>query len=1682
MIESFKFIERIRGLTKRPRLNALIALLALSFFAFDLLMPLGIAAGIPYVSLIFLSTRYNNRRAIHIIAFISSLLTILGLLLSPIGGTLWAVITNRLLALLTIWATAFLVNKSLSSNAGRRIQSDRLISQTNTAHNILNENDLNKVLTTICDEACHTLRADRALIEKTAPIPGGHYEITLIVEKNLPTDFKATIGARSRPNSLLASILKNLQIMVLHPDEDPRTLEVQRQAGHKTICNIPILAHGAPFGILILYHLKKREYNEDDYELAHSFGELASLAVEKSLDIELAEARANRLAIINKITKSIGSELDSNKIFNTVASEIRDLIDGDRCVVGKVDPNTMKISHWHEDAEKPIPINAKGKNDALWWYDDVYIKNRVANIADFAEVSSPRAQGFVKAGLRSGVIVPILKGEVCIAHLSVTRKAANAFSPEDEELLSAIAEHLGIAIQNAELFKETETQLAHLELIRAFSEQLSTHSDLQSLFEFFTLEGKHFLHADRSAICLINPNGQRHFLWQDGLSDTFIKAVESRVNPRPGTQVTEESESIFVRDVLNDPRTAPMHDVMRGEGYFSVLHLPLRTETDSIGVASFYFDTDVVPTENQIKMAQTFTDYASVAISKSKLFAEVEERAAQLEVSKHISEAIGSKLKPDDLFKAITREIQKIVPCDRFSLASFDIEKKLYSFFYEDAIFPMGIPIHQGSNSIGLLVKLYENMRAINIPNIQDNSLGGMRHLQNGYKSLLAIPIHMDKGQIAHMILASTVINGFSDSQEKMLTSIAPIIAPALRNAELYRESQKRADNLALVNEISKVVGGELKPDELFKSIVTQIRNVVSCERCVIMSFNPKDESFQYLHVDGNVEINNTMGLFLKDRPWLKELYEKMNPEILRDLSEYDTQNSQILLAAGLRCALNVPILQNDLPIGHIGLARSVVDSFTDEDVELLKLIASHFGPAIQNARLYEQSQEQAEKISLIGEISRAVSAELEPKAVFSAIVKEIRNALPCERCVITGYDTENDDYVNWYMESDHDSDATPLKGNKGFARWLQRNMYELKKSMTINDVYDPSLEWDKLPENIWFKSMMFVPIVQDDRAIAHVTISSSSPGAFSYEQKEFMTSVAGHLGPAIRNATLYEQSLAYTERLKALNAVSRKITEVLDIDQILMSLVESAKVLLQSERATIYLRDDSTKDFVLRAESGISASTTLGMRLKPGEGLSGIVIEEARPQIIESGRETVISSLREWFINNNLQSYIGVPCWHEDELIGVISCVSTRSNFYKEEDIEILAAFASQAAVAIQNAKLFQTIEDRSTQLAEAQRIARIGNWQRDIDSDFAFWSDEIYRIFGLEPQEKPITLSVFFEFIHPDDREGVQEIVYRALANRESYNMDFRIVRSDGIERIIHNEGRIILDDEGRPISFVGTNQDVTEQKRAEAEIRALNEELEARVEARTQELRNAQAELLKNERLATLGQLTATVSHEIRNPLGTMRTSTYVLAKKIQTNDIQVKNAIERIDRSITRCDHIIDEFLDFTRTRELQLKNELIDSWLEELIDEQNIPGGVALRCELQSPGVMAPIDSERLRRAFINIFENAHQAMISPKDLTKIIDGATLTVETRVSSDRLGISISNTGPGMPPEVLEKIFEPLYSTKNFGVGLGLPTAKQILDQHGGEIEIETGDGEGTRFTLWLPLAPAEEKAHI
>ena len=211
--------------------------------------------------------------------------------------------------------------------------------------------------------------------------------------------------------------------------------------------------------------------------------------------------------------------------------------------------------------------------------------------------------------------------------------------------------------------------------------------------------------------------------------------------------------------------------------------------------------------------------------------------------------------------------------------------------------------------------------------------------------------------------------------------------------------------------------------------------------------------------------------------------------------------------------------------------------------------------------------------------------------------------------------------------------------------------------------------------------------------------------------------------------------------------------------------------------------------------------------------------------------------------------------------------------------------------------------------------------------------------------------------------------------------------------------------------------------------------------------------------------LGQLIATVGHELRNPLGTIRTSLFFVAQRLRGKELGVEAALERMERGIVRCDAIVSDLLDYSGNRPIDPRPTELDPWLAALLDEYELPSNVVLERQLNSAAVVA-LGQERFRRCMLNLLNNACQAIEGPE--------GRVTVATSVENSRVSIRVADTGCGIAADMLEKIFEPLYSTKSFGVGLGLPIIRQIVDRHGGTVEVQSQVGRGTTFTVWLPAA--------
>ncbi|MCK5357018.1 MAG: hypothetical protein KAJ48_01370, partial [Elusimicrobiales bacterium] len=252
------------------------------------------------------------------------------------------------------------------------------------------------------------------------------------------------------------------------------------------------------------------------------------------------------------------------------------------------------------------------------------------------------------------------------------------------------------------------------------------------------------------------------------------------------------------------------------------------------------------------------------------------------------------------------------------------------------------------------------------------------------------------------------------------------------------------------------------------------------------------------------------------------------------------------------------------------------------------------------------------------------------------------------------------------------------------------------------------------------------------------------------------------------------------------------------------------------------------------------------------------------------------------------------------------------------------------------------------------------------------------------------------------------------------------------------------------------------------AQDELHRLNRSLENRVEARTRELKSAQDELIKKERLAAIGQMASVVGHEIRNPLAVINNSTYFIKTKLShAGDVEPKISkhLSIIESEIKQANGIINEILGFARTKDLNPRVQPLHSYLEDLIMSFPFPKHIEFVKEFTTENPIVNVDTDELTQAIRNLMNNGIEVMP---------EKGTLTMRTVIEDNFVRIDIQDEGSGIPKDVLEKIFAPFFTTKARGTGLGLAVVKKVIDRHNGKVDAWSEVGKGTCFKLFLPLS--------
>jgi hypothetical protein len=324
------------------------------------------------------------------------------------------------------------------------------------------------------------------------------------------------------------------------------------------------------------------------------------------------------------------------------------------------------------------------------------------------------------------------------------------------------------------------------------------------------------------------------------------------------------------------------------------------------------------------------------------------------------------------------------------------------------------------------------------------------------------------------------------------------------------------------------------------------------------------------------------------------------------------------------------------------------------------------------------------------------------------------------------------------------------------------------------------------------------------------------------------------------------------------------------------------------------------------------------------------------------------------------------------------------------------------------------------------------------------------------------------FSNFVPEKIRKKVVDTFDELLAGQRVLPEYFEnpVITADGEERVVLWHNTVIKDEKGNITSSLSSGEDITERRKFEEELKNLKENLETEIMIKSKDLLEAKDRAAKAERLAVLGKLAGMVAHELRTPLGVIKHSVYFLKKNINAlmSEDKVISHLDLIDSEVNISDKIIEDILTFARIKEPHLKACRVDDIIKKSFSKVPIPGNITLSMEISEhlPEIMA--DSGQITLVFSNIILNAVQAMP---------DGGALTIKAYADKDVLRVTITDTGMGILPENICKIFDALFTTKINGTGLGLPVCQNILEMHGGCIEVKSRKDAGTTFMVSLPV---------
>jgi GAF domain-containing protein len=963
------------------------------------------------------------------------------------------------------------------------------------------------------------------------------------------------------------------------------------------------------------------------------------------------------------------------------------------------------------------------------------------------------------AGLRTMLATPLVQDGRAVGALVVLRTTVRPFTAHQIALLKTFAEQAAIALENARLSRELEARNSRLS--EALEQQTATGkilsvissspTEIQPVLNAVVENAARFCGAYDASILLREDDNFRGAAHHGPLSapPVLVPVVRGSVAGR----CLLERRPVHVVDLLAEAAEFPVASAFARDGGFrAMLSVPLLREGEATGVIQLRRLEAEPFTDRQISLLQSFADQAVIAIENVRLFTELGSRNHDL------TESLEQQTATADILGVISSSPTDVQPVlDAVAENSARLCGALFAsvYLFDGELIDMRAQFNYPALALERSRQFFPtpphrrlftgrailDRAVIHVPDVlSDPEFVGQDFADEvGFRSVLSVPMLRDGHPIGAITVWRAEVGPFTDRQVALLRTFADQAVIAIENVRLFTELQTRNGEITealeqqtATSEILQVISSsptDLQP--VFDIIAESAVKLCGAEVGLVTRFDGEWVDVKAMYGSSSAGIDALRRAFPM-RPSgagaavraIRDRAIAHIPDVLVD-EEYGIQEAAV--AGGFRAVLAVPMLREGSAVGSVGIGRSEAGEFSERQINLLRTFADQAMIAIENVRLFTELgvrnrdlTESLEQQTATAEILHVISSSpTDVRPVFATIAKNARRLCKSDSASVLILDNTHLRLETVDNASEEGAQAlraaypSPVTHRSAGGRAVLTG-----RAVHIPDVLeDPDYEFAGL-QGAGLRSMLSVPMLRHGTAIGAIVVHTwASARPFSSKQMELLQTFANQAVIAIENARLFKELQARTseltrsvDQLTALGEISQAVSSTLDVETVLQTIVSRATQLAGADGCAIYEYDEASEAFHIRATHNLDPVLVAALRTAPlrkGEGTMGRAAETREPiQVADIAVAGAYQShIRDTLLGAGYRALLSVPLLREGEIIGSLSLNRHAPGEFPPEAVEVLKTFATQSALAIQNARLFREIADKSRLLEAASR-----------------------------------------------------------------------------------------------------------------------------------------------------------------------------------------------------------------------------------------------------------------------------------------------------------------------------------------------------------------------------------------